>query len=64
MIEKPNYGFHLGGHVDPGEDPKEAVKREAKEEFRIEAEFLSNEPLLLTATKTVGNVAKHTDVSL
>lgn len=40
-----------GGHVDPGEDPKETVRREAK-------------PLFLTVTKTVGNIAKHTDVSL
>jgi 8-oxo-dGTP diphosphatase len=52
-----------GGHVDPGEDPKETVRREAKEELGIEAEFLSDEPLLLTVTKTVGNVATHTDVS-
>nr|MBA3817113.1 NUDIX hydrolase [Parachlamydiaceae bacterium] len=53
-----------GGHVDPGEDPKETVIREAKEELGIEAEFLTHEPILLTVTKTVGNVTKHTDVSL
>jgi 8-oxo-dGTP pyrophosphatase MutT (NUDIX family)/predicted O-methyltransferase YrrM len=53
-----------GGHVDPGEDPKETVRREAKEELGIDSEFLFDEPLLLTVTKTVGNVAKHTDVSL
>lgn len=53
-----------GGHVDPGEDPIETVKREAKEELDIEAEFFSYRPLLLTITKTVGHVAKHTDVSL
>jgi|GEM_PF-272737 len=53
-----------GGHVDPGEDPKETVRRETKEELGINAEFLFDEPLLLTVTKTVGNVAKHTDVSL
>ncbi len=53
-----------GGHVDPGEDPKEAVKREAKEELGVDVEFLFDEPVLLTVTKTVGNVTKHTDVSL
>ena len=53
-----------GGHVDPGEDPKETVRREAKEELGIEAEFFSDKPLLLTVTKTVGNITKHTDVSL
>lgn len=53
-----------GGHVEPGEDPKETVLREAKEELGIEAEFLFEEPLFLTVTKTVGNVAQHTDVSL
>ncbi len=53
-----------GGHVDPGEDPKETVRREAKEELGIDVEFLFDEPILLTVTKMVGNVAKHTDVSL
>ncbi|MBA3816072.1 MAG: NUDIX domain-containing protein [Parachlamydiaceae bacterium] len=53
-----------GGHVDPGEDPHETVRREAKEELGIEAEFFFDKPLLLTVTQTVGNVAKHTDVSL
>jgi 8-oxo-dGTP diphosphatase len=53
-----------GGHVDPGEDPKETVRREAKEELGIDAELLFDEPILLTVTKTVGNVARHTDVSL
>jgi 8-oxo-dGTP diphosphatase len=53
-----------GGHVDPGEEPKETVRREAKEELGIEAEFLFDDPILLTVTKTVGNVATHTDVSL
>lgn len=53
-----------GGHVDPGEDPKKTVRREAKEELGIDVEFLFDEPILLTVTKTVGNVVKHTDVSL
>lgn len=53
-----------GGHVEPGEDPKETVRREAKEELGIEAEFFSDKPFFLTVTKTVGNIARHTDVSL
>jgi len=66
LVDHKKAGVWLppGGHVDPGEDPKEAVRREAKEELGIEAEFFSDKPLLLTVTKTVGNIAKHTDVSL
>lgn len=36
-----------GGHVDPGEHPKDAVRREAKEELAIEANFLSDAPFFL-----------------
>ncbi len=53
-----------GGHVELNEHPKETVKREAKEELGIDAEFLFEDPLFLTVTNTVGNVARHTDVSL
>ena len=53
-----------GGHVEPGEDPKETVKREAKEELGIEAEFFFDEPVFLTARKTAGTINRHTDVSL
>lgn len=53
-----------GGHVEPEEDPKEAVIREAHEELGIQADFLCENPLFVTVTKTVGNVLKHIDVSL
>lgn len=53
-----------GGHVEPNEHPRETVKREVQEELGIEAEFLFKNPLFLTVTKTVGNVAPHTDISL
>lgn len=53
-----------GGHVEPNEHPKETVKREIREELGIEAEFLFEDPLFLTVTNTVGNVARHTDVTL
>lgn len=53
-----------GGHVELNEHPRETVKREAKEELGIEAEFMFEDPLFLTVTNTVGSVARHTDVSL
>lgn len=62
--KKAELWLPAGGHVDPGEHPKETVRREAKEELGIDAAFVFDNPLLLTVTKTVGNVAKHTDVSL
>lgn len=53
-----------GGHVEPGEHPLDTVKREVKEELSIEADFLFQEPIFLTVTKTVGKSEDHTDVSL
>ncbi len=53
-----------GGHVEPNEDPKETVKREAQEELGITADFLFHDPLFITVTRTQGTVTAHTDVSL
>jgi len=53
-----------GGHVEPGEHPRTAALREAKEELAIEGEFLHDYPLFLTMTETVGKTAGHTDVSI
>lgn len=53
-----------GGHVEPEEDPKETVIREAQEELGIQADFLCEDPLFVTVTKTVGTVLEHIDVSL
>lgn len=66
LVDHKKAGLWLppGGHVEPNEDPKETVKREAKEELNIEADFFLEEPVFLTVTKTVGNVTRHTDVSL
>lgn len=66
LVDHKKAGLWLppGGHVDPDEHPKETVRREANEELRMNAEFLYGEPILLTVTETVGNLAKHTDVSL
>lgn len=53
-----------GGHVDPGEHPRDTALREAGEELSIEGEFLKEGPVLVTVTETVGKTAGHTDVSL
>jgi 8-oxo-dGTP diphosphatase len=52
-----------GGHVEDGEDPRQAVIREAREELGIEAEFKDDNPLFLTVTPT-NEVNSHLDVSL
>lgn len=53
-----------GGHVDPGEHPRDTALREAREELSIDGEFLREGPIFLTITETVGRTAGHTDVSL
>lgn len=53
-----------GGHVEPNEHPRETVKREVQENLGIEAEFILEDPLFLTVTRTVGSIVQHTDVSL
>ena len=53
-----------GGHVEAGEHPSETVKREAKEELAIEAQFIFENPIFISVAETVGLTAGHTDVSL
>lgn len=57
-----------GGHVEPGEDPVDTVRREAREELGIEARFdahYGGRPFFLTVSDTVGPPdERHTDVSL
>ena len=62
--KKAELWLPTGGHVEPDEDPKETVVREAKEELGIDATFIFEEPLFITVNETVGNVTKHIDVSL
>lgn len=61
-------GLHLpmGGHVEPGEHPLAAARREAGEELGIDPVFdvVGERPFFLTVTTTVGRTAGHVDVSL
>ncbi len=53
-----------GGHVEPGEHPRETVLRECQEELGFRGEFLVNGPILLTSTETLGETSGHTDISI
>ncbi len=66
LVDHKKAGLWLpaGGHVEPNEHPKETVMREILEELGIEANFMIEDPLFLTVTKTVGHTAGHTDISL
>jgi len=66
LVDHKNAGLWLpsGGHVEPGEDPRVTVIREAREELNLDAQFLFPDPLFLTITETVGPAPCHTDVSL
>jgi ADP-ribose pyrophosphatase YjhB (NUDIX family) len=56
-----------GGHCEDGEDPRDTVTREAREELAVEArfhpDFGGGRPFFLTVTPTAGPRG-HTDVSL
>lgn len=66
LVDHKKAGLWLpaGGHVEPNEHPKETVRREILEELGIEADFVMADPLFLTVTRTVGQTAGHTDISL
>src|SRR5258707_9137157 len=53
-----------GGHVEPGEHPRETVRREFFEELGVVSAHDIAEPLMGTCTTTVGLSAGHVDVSL
>ncbi len=53
-----------GGHVEPGEHPRQTVARELQEELGFAASHAIRSPLMVTCTETVGLTAGHTDVSL
>jgi 8-oxo-dGTP pyrophosphatase MutT (NUDIX family) len=66
LVDHRKAGLWLpsGGHVEPGEHPRATVEREAAEELKLAARFWLPGPLFLTVTRTVGQTAGHTDVSL
>lgn len=53
-----------GGHVDPGEHPKDTVSREMQEELFSTAQFIIDHPTFITITKTRNDPKPHTDVTL
>jgi 8-oxo-dGTP diphosphatase len=53
-----------GGHVEPGEHPRETVVRELFEELKVTPGHDIAPPLMVTCTTTVGLAAGHVDVSL
>jgi len=53
-----------GGHVEPGEHPRDTVVRELFEELGIQASHEIGPPLMVTLAETVGLTAGHIDVSL
>lgn len=55
-----------GGHVEAGENPRNTVVREFREELGGRAVFLrgNDTPFFVTITETVGLTAGHVDVSL
>lgn len=67
LVDHVNSGLLLppGGHVEPGEHPAAAARRECREELGIEASFSESAcPAFVTVTTTTGLDAGHTDVSL
>jgi 8-oxo-dGTP diphosphatase len=62
-----NAGLWLppGGHVEVDEHPADTARREAAEELGVDTSGrLSERPLFLSVTETVGIDSGHTDVSL
>jgi 8-oxo-dGTP diphosphatase len=53
LLEKRNGQWKLpGGHINDGENPVDAVRREAAEELGIEVDFLAEEQLFVGSPET------------
>jgi len=66
LVDHRNAGLWLptGGHVDPGEHPRDAVVRELAEELALASKHAIEAPVMISCTETVGETAGHVDVSL
>jgi 8-oxo-dGTP diphosphatase len=66
LVDHRNAGLWLpaGGHVEQDEHPRTTVEREVREELGIDASFVVGKPFFITVTRTTGDTATHTDVSL
>lgn len=69
LVDHRRSGLWLpaGGHVEPGEHPADAARREAAEELGASAVFADplRRPAFVTVTETVGDVeVRHVDVTL
>ena len=66
LMDHINAGLWLpsGGHIELNEHPKTTVGREIMEELHLPADFISENPFLITQTTTINIGAGHTDVSL
>jgi 8-oxo-dGTP diphosphatase len=55
-----------GGHVEPGEHPATAARRELHEELNLGADSLAgaDAPVMVTLTTAAGRTVRHVDVSL
>ncbi|MEU0542255.1 NUDIX domain-containing protein [Nocardia sp. NPDC005978] len=62
---KSGLDLPMGGHVDPGEHPLTAARREAREELNLTADFdvVGAAPFFLTVTPVL-LPAPHTDITL
>lgn len=53
----------VGGHLEPGELPAEAIAREVREELGVDPKAVSRTPFFVTRTKVTDGQVEHTDVT-